>query len=223
MPVPFEMALICLNNGVKKQTIMKKSIYYTGSAIVAAIALAAGVFASEKSTSKPDAKSEEMMKKAEARSAPGPGHKLLDPLVGEWNAEVKMWMSPDAPPTQNKGTARSTWAMKGRFLQQEFNGEFMGKPFRGLSFIGYDNVKEKYSNVWLDDMSTTMVTSEGEADKAGKVFTFEGSYACAMTGEKDKHAKQVFRIINRDKHIFEMHDPARGANSKTMEITYTRK
>jgi hypothetical protein len=198
---------------------------YIGSTLVIVGTFAAGlVLAENKSASKKsDPKMEEMMKKAEAAGAPSAAHKALEPLVGEWNAEVKLWMAPDAPPTVSKATAKSTWAMKGRFVREEFNGEFMGKPFNGMSFTGYDNTKEKYSSVWIDDMSTTMVTTEGEADKAGKVITLEGSYACAMTGEKEKPAKQVYRIISRDKHIFEMHDPRLGANSKTMEITYTRK
>ena len=71
-------------------------------------------------------------------------------------------------------------------------------------------------------MSTTMVTAEGDADTEGKVLTFGGNYACAMTGEKNKATTQIYRILSRDKHVFEMRDPAQG-DSKTMEITYTRK
>ena len=108
-------------------------------------------------------------------------------------------------------------------MQEEFSGEFMGKPFHGISLTGYDNVRQKYRSVWVDDMSTTMVTSEGDADTAGKVFTFGGDYACAMTGEKHKKSTLIHRIISKDKHVFEMHDPAQGNNSKRMEITYTRK
>ena len=204
---------------------MKNRIHHIGCTAIIAATLAAGiVLASDKASSqKLDPKTEEMMKKAEAGGQPGTPHKALDPLVGDWNAEVKMWMDPAAPPTTTKATAKSTWAMKGRFVQQEFNGEFMGKPFRGLSFTGYDNVKQKYNSVWIDDMSTTMMNSEGDADQAGKVLTFDGSYACPVTGEKEKAAKQIYRIISRDKHVFEMHDPTKGANTKTMEITYTRK
>jgi len=204
---------------------MKHSIRYTYPALVVAGVLIAGLaLANDKvSSQKLDPKMEEMMKKAEAACTPGDAHKLLEPLVGDWNAEVKMWMTPDAPPTITKGTAKSTWTLKDRFVQQEFSGEFMGKPFRGISFTGYDNVRQKYRSVWIDDMSTTMVTSEGDANTGGKVITFGGSYACAMTGEKHKATKQIYRILSRDKHVFEMHDPSKGDNSKTMEITYTRK
>jgi hypothetical protein len=204
---------------------MKQTIRYSNLGIVLAGALIAGwALADEKDSSqKLDPKMEELMKKAEAACTPGPAHKALEPLVGDWNAEVKMWMEPDGPPTISKGSAKSTWALKDRYVQEEFSGEFMGKPFRGISFTGYDNVRQKYRSVWLDDMSTTMVTSEGEADDGGKVITLGGDYACALTGERHKQTKQILRIVSRDKHVFEMHDPARGESSKTMEITYTRK
>jgi len=55
------------------------------------------------------------------------------------------------------------------------------------------------------------------------VITLEGKYDCPVTGEKDKASKLIYRIISRDKHVFEMHDPSKGDKSKTMEITYTRK
>ena len=176
------------------------------------------------SPQKVDPKTEELMKKAEALGKPGSAHKTLEPLVGNWTVEVKMWMAPDAPPEVTKGTAKSSWIMDGRYVQEEFSGQFMGKPFRGIGLMGYDNVKQKYSNVWIDDMSTAMVISEGDAGEGGRVITFGGSYACAMTGEKNKAVKQVYRIVSRDKHIFEMYDPSRGKgeSAKTMEITYTR-
>ena len=58
--------------------------------------------------------------------------------------------------------------MNGRFVQPEFTGEFMGKPFRGVSLTGYDNTKQKYNSVWIDDMHTSMFTSEGKAKTATK-------------------------------------------------------
>jgi hypothetical protein len=111
----------------------------------------------------------------------------------------------------------------GRFVREEFKGEFMGQPFIGVSFTGYDNIRQKYNSVWIDDMSTTMVTSEGTSSADGKAITFEGTYSCAMTGESHKASKQIIRILSHDKHVFEMHDPTLGDKSKTLEITYTRR
>lgn len=201
---------------------MKQMIRYSCVAAAAAGMFAAGLVLADDKPAQTSSNMEEMMKKAEAAATPGAAHRKLAPLVGEWKAEVKCWMAPDAPPTLTTGAAKTSWIMNGRFIQQEFKGEFMGKPFRGMSFTGYDNVRGKYNSVWIDDMSTTMFTSEGEADAEGKVLTFSGNYSCAMTGEKHKTAKQIYRIVSQDKHIFEMHNPDKTGDSKTMEITYTR-
>jgi hypothetical protein len=203
---------------------MKHIMQCSCSALVVGTLAVGLALASEKSDSKKtDPKMEEMMKKVEAAGKPGAEHKALEPLVGDWNAEVKMWMAPDAPPNVTKGSAKSKWILGGRFVQQEFKGEFMGKPFQGIGLTGYDNMKKKYNSFWVDDVSTAMFVSEGGAEQAGKAITLEGKYDCAMTGEKDKPSKQVVRIVSRDKHVYEMYDPSQGPNAKTMEITYTRK
>jgi len=209
----------------KRKRIMKPILRCTCPMLVLTTVLAArlALAADPASSGAAGPTPEEMMKKVEAAGAPGPAHALLEPLVGDWNAEVKMWMGPGEPPTTSKATARCTWTLNKRFVQQEFNGEFMGKPFRGLSLTGYDNVRQKYNTVWVDDMSTTMAISEGDPDAAGKVITFTGTYACPVTGEKHKTSRQVYRILGRDQHVFEMHDPSLGEHSKTLEITYTRR
>ena len=99
-----------------------------------------------------------------------------------------------------------------------------GNEHRGLEpLVGYDNLKKKSVNSWVDDMSTAIFTAEGTSDDGGKTIVFESTADCPMTGEKDAPVKQVLRILGPDKHIFEMHDPRRGENSRKMEITYTRK
>lgn len=203
---------------------MKRSIYYLGLALVLAAAFVAGLAqADDQATPAADPQKAAAAKQMEVAIAPGAAHKALEPFVGEWTAEVKAWMAPSQPPTVSKGTAKATWILDGRYVQEEFSGDFMGQPFRGMSLTGYDNVRGKYRSMWVDNMSTTIVTSEGDLDATGKVLTFNGDYACAMTGEKNKQTKMISRIVNKDKHIFEMHDPSLGANSKVMEITYTRK
>lgn len=194
---------------------------YICTAVIVAGTLIASFALAEDASQKTDPGMEEMIKKAEAAGTPGAAHKALEPLVGNWTAEVKSWITPGAPPTVSQATAKSTWVMNGRFVQQEFTGDFMGKPFRGVGLTGYDDTKKKYSNVWIDDMHTSMFTSEGEGEN--NVITLEGGYDCPITDRKDLPMKQVLLIVSQDKHVFEMHDPTKGSDSKTMEITYTRK
>src|SRR5262247_1840807 len=114
---------------------MKQHIRYAGAALAVAATIVVSLVLAEDKPAAPkiDPQMEEMMKKAEALCTPGPAHQVLESLVGDWTAEVKMWMTPDAPPTISKGTAKNTWTLKGRFVQQEFSGEFMVKPFHGIS------------------------------------------------------------------------------------------
>src|SRR5215208_885836 len=167
---------------------------------------------------------EEMLKKWQEVAEPGPAHKKLEPLVGEWEVESRFWFAgPDAPATETKGTSKCQWILGGRFLQEEFTGELMGKPFRGLGTTGYDNFKKKYVGTWIDNMGTAIMYSEGTADAEGKTFTLLAKMDDPMTGAKDKQIKSVVRILSPDKHNFEMHDLSLGPKSKMAEITYTRK
>jgi hypothetical protein len=168
-----------------------------------------------------DVGQEEMMKKVEAAGTPGPAHKALQPLVGDWKAEVKCWMDPSAPPQVSQGTAKASWAFDGRFLQEDFRGQMMGKPFTGRTLLGFDNTKQTFNSVWLSDTQTSMFTSEGKGDSGNKVITLEGRTSCPATGRKDIPMKTVYRVISPDKHVLEMFDGSKG-NAKTMEITYVR-
>jgi len=168
---------------------------------------------------KPGADKQEMQKKVEAAGTPGPAHKALEALAGNWNAEVKSWMEPGGPPHVSQGTAKTAWILRGRFLEEEFHGEMMGKPFAGRSWMGYDNTRQTFNTVWVSDTQTSIFTSEGKGANGNKVITLEGKASCPATGRKDIPMKTVFRVLSPDKHVFEMFNDG----ARTMEITYTRK
>ena len=172
---------------------------------------------------KSDAEKQEMQKKMEAAGTPGPAHKALEAFVGNWKAEVKCWCEPGGSPKVSQGTAKASWILKGHFLEEEFQGEMMGKPFTGRSLMGYDNIKQTFNTVWVSDMQTSILTSEGKGENGNKVITLEGKSNCPATGRKDIPMKTVFRVLSPDKYVFEMFDGSKGENAKTMEITYTRK
>jgi hypothetical protein len=164
---------------------------------------------------------QEMMKRMELAGTPGPAHKALEAIVGNWKAEVKCWMDPGGAPNVSHATAKAKWIMNGRFIEEDFQGEMMGRPFHGRNLMGYDNTKQTFNSVWLDDLHTSIFTSEGKGENANTVITLEGRATCPATGQKDIPMKQVLRVISPAKHVFEMFDGSKG-NAKTMEITYTR-
>ena len=97
---------------------------------------------------------QEMMKKMQEFMTPGENHRVLDALVGNWDFTIKSWMSVDAPPEESTGTSQIVWDLDGHFLKETVQGSMMGKPFSGLGYVGYDNLKKEYESIWLDNMST---------------------------------------------------------------------
>ena len=163
---------------------------------------------------------QEIQRKMEAAATPGRAHKALEPLVGSWKAEVKCWQKADGPPEVSQATARTRWILNGHYLEEEFNGEMMGKRFTGRSLLGFDNTKQKFNMLWISDMQTSMFFTEGKGENDNKVITLEGTTDCPRTGQRDLPMRTIFRVLTPDKHVFEMYDGSR--NAKTMEITYTR-
>ncbi len=166
-----------------------------------------------------DAKMAEMMQ----LSSPGEQHKNLEPLVGNFNLVVRMWMDPKAKPEESKAAATSKWIMNGRYVQSDVKGTSMGQPFEGMNIMGYDNLKGEYQASWIDNMTTGMMTSHSTYDAMTKTFNETGSYSCAMTGIKDRPFRGTIKLVDANNHIYTMyHNGADGKEYKAMEITYTR-
>jgi hypothetical protein len=199
---------------------MKKIITVCIILLVATLA-----FAQEQGKTPPS--QEDMMKMMamyEKLAAPGPQHAELAKLAGDWNVVSKMWMDPKQPPMETKGTSSGKMILGGRFLQTEFNGEMMGKPFIGVGIEGYDNYKQKYVMMWIDNTGTMLTTTEGTASADGKVITYLGKMDDAMMNIKDKTIKYVATIIDDKSNKFEIFDGVGTPNEiKIMEMNYTKK
>ncbi len=165
---------------------------------------------------------QEMMKKFQEFSTPGENHHVLDPLIGKWDFSIKSWMSADAPPEESTGTSEIAWDLDGHFVKQTVSGSMMGKPFNGMGFIGYDNLKKEYESIWIDNMSTGMMKGSGKWDAAAKALTSSGTFSCPLVGG-DRTSREVTTIVDADHFTHEMYSPgADGKEFKMMEIRYTR-
>jgi len=110
----------------------------------------------------------------------------------------------------------------GRYLHGDFSGSFMGKPFKGHGLWAYDRFKQKYVSLWIDDMSTMVMISEGTADSSGKVITVTGKCPDPATG-KELTMKQVLTVTDNDHHTYESYQSQDGKDEvKCVTIKYTR-
>jgi hypothetical protein len=169
----------------------------------------------------PDEKA--MMEAMTKAATPGEPHKKLEVMVGTFDTKVKMWMDPSKPPEESTGTSENRWVLGNRYVQQTYEGTFMGQPFSGLGYTGYDNITKKYTGTWMDSASTAMMNMTGKADTEGKVMTFNGTVNDPMTGKACKINSKV-TVADNDHHTMEMWGPdPSGKVYKMMEITYARK
>lgn len=162
-----------------------------------------------------------MMKMMEL-GTPGPAHKVLEPMIGTWKAEVKHWMEPGAQAEASTGTSTTKWILQDHYLETTFAGDMMGMPFEGRGVCGYDNAKKKYFSTWIDSMSTACMVSEGSFDPATKSLSYSGQAPDCMTG-KIVTMRSVTKMTDADHMTMEMYSPGPdGKEYKAMEIAYTR-
>ncbi|MCL4740907.1 MAG: DUF1579 family protein [Phycisphaerales bacterium] len=161
-----------------------------------------------------------MMEEIKKLATPGKPHEQLAQLAGTWKAEAKFWMGPE--PTIEYGRCVYEVVLGGRFLRSHYTMSFMGEPFEGIGFMGYDNFKREYVSVWFDTMRSGAWIQTGHADDAGTTITIEGVAESPMGKSQ---MRNVWKIESKDRHVLEFHepDPANpGEWHMTGVITYTR-
>ena len=198
-----------------------------GMAVLAAALCAPAAFAQDDAakTAEPkmSADTQAMMEAWQKAATPGAQHKQLgDQFVGTWDTRMTAWMDPSAPPVTSTGKAVNTAVFGGRQVRMDFTGEFMGQPFEGVGFSGYDNTRGKYTSTWTDNMSTGVMMSNGDYDAATKTYTFHSEMADPMNKGKMIPIRETLRIIDADHHVMEMYEPKDGKEVKTMSLEYSR-
>lgn len=164
----------------------------------------------------------EMMEAMQASMTPGEAHQRLNPMVGSFDVAMKMWMAPESEAVEGGGTGEHKWVLGGRFLAQTYQGSFMGMPFDGIGYMGYDNIQKKYVSTWIDSMGTGIMTGEGSYKQDG-VFEFWAQYPDPVSGGMTKF-REVLKIESDDTHTLTMFIVgADGQEFQNMEIRYTRK
>jgi hypothetical protein len=151
-------------------------------------------------------------------------HKALERFLGDWDVEMRMWMTPGGPPATSKGTGSWTWLYEGKWLQGDVDVPMMGMRVRQRTVLGYDNFKRKYVSSAVNSMETALRHAEGNFGKEPSVLWMYGAVDEYMTGEHDKTAALVYRFDGPDRITLEIHDLSIGLeNAKVLEFVFTRR
>jgi hypothetical protein len=186
--------------------------------LTAALLRAAEETAAAKKQPSAEEQTAAMMKAA----TPGPEHQKLKTFEGKFTADVTAMDPTTGKEEKSTGTMKNEMILGGRYLKQDYSGTMMGMPFHGGGLVGFDNMKKKYTMLWVDEMSTQMMVSEGTADESAKTITFMCTVDCPLDNSK-KTMKQVVTMTDDDHHTYEMYDVgADGKENKVLTIKYTR-
>jgi hypothetical protein len=93
--------------------------------------------------------------KAEPRSAPGAGQKLLEQFAGEWHV-AKAFYPRTGAPVRSEGHCRQTMIHDGRFLESDFVFEQNGTKSTGKGIIGFETETGLFTSFWTDSRRTRM-------------------------------------------------------------------
>lgn len=167
------------------------------------------------------AQDEAMMKAWEEYKTPGEMHKMMERSVGEWTADITMWMDPTQPPTKSEGVSVVESILGGRYFQTKHTGDFMGMQMNGIELSGYDNAKKKFFSTWIDNFGTGIMYLEGTYDAASKTIHLSGTSVDPMGNEVK--VREIITLIDEDNTMFEMFMGEGDQEFKSMEIKFTRK
>ena len=130
----------------------------------------------------PDMEMSAEMEAMAKAGAPGEHHQYLNRMIGEWEGTFRMWMGPGAPTMEMPGTVTRDWVLDGRYIRETVDSEGPWGKFRGIGYMGYNNIDGQYEFIWMDNMSTAIMFETGTYDPDSKVLTTRGSHRDPASG-----------------------------------------
>lgn len=147
---------------------------------------------------------------------PGPEHKRLHELEGEWDAVMTM----NGQEVKAKAVYRTI--CNGMWMESDFEGDLGGLAFTGHGLDGYDLNKKKYVGVWVDSMSSAPMHMEGNYDPETKLLVMTGE-SPGPNGQPQKF-KTTTETKDKDHFIFTMlMVTPTGEEQPAFTIDYTRR
>lgn len=154
---------------------------------------------------------------------PGEHHKYLDATIGEWDTVVRFAMEPGTPMMESKGTVKREWVLDGHYVREEVDADFMGQAFRGLAYLGYNNLDGQYEIIWMDSHSTPIMFETGTYNPDTKTMSMRSRHRNPATG-KMISASATWNMSNPDRHTMTGHAiDENGREFKNFEGVFERK
>jgi len=151
-----------------------------------------------------------------------PEHGFLERLSGRWNTSVRLWPSAaDTHAVAASGRSVTHMALGGRYLVEEDTMSVPDKSYLTLAILGFDNLKHKYVETWMDNRSTGLLELTGAVNDSGDVLTMQGE-RMDPKGGKSKMSF-IYHSLNGNFRTLEIWETrGTGKPRRTLELVYTR-
>jgi Protein of unknown function (DUF1579) len=123
----------------------------------------------------PEADLEQQVSAQEAASQPGPMHKKIEPLIGDWQTSVTRIAPNGTEVPGGSGVTRVRSLFGGRYQRWDAVMDIGGKSRETTGWLGYDRNVQEYQLSMITSFSSGMGIYRGQGDlaKDGIVFLFE--------------------------------------------------
>ena len=160
-----------------------------------------------------------MLKLGEKLATPNKNHLFLKKLTGDWVTTSSIMDMPE-----EFGTSTNEMIFGDRFLESSYGGTFMGVKYTGRMTVGFDNYKNKFVEVFIDTLGTSMRTAEGMLDRTKTTLSLWGTMDEWMTDEHDKPVLYRYSVIDDNHFVLEVHDLGIvGGESRVITVKFERK
>ena len=159
---------------------------------------------------------------AKDSKALGPEHAQLAKFIGAWDVACTFWAKEGEPPVSSTGRANYTPIFDGRYIREDFTGEFMGKPFIGVGTLGFDRAAGHYVSVWYDNAGTGIMHATALPGLAGDDLSFEGVGVCQETQE-EQTMRHVLHWESGERFTLSFFKGDGADEEQTMELVYSRR
>lgn len=148
----------------------------------------------------------EQMQAMAEKGKPGPAHRELASLEGEWTQEVT-YNAGTPKPLKAHGTAMNRMILGGRFLLSERTSRVSGEnPMPALnidamSIYGFDRRTDEYTIVELDTTGTYWVSAAGRP-KEDKTIVMSGESLDDHAGSREmRKYDMVLQFVDADTYV----------------------
>jgi hypothetical protein len=192
-----------------------KTVYFSFIVCIACFLISPAIMGQD------NANMEEQQQKAWMEyMTPGKAHEMMAKNIGEWKTETRFWMG-EGEPTVSEGKSVNEMILGGRYLQSKYSGTAWGMQVEGMMLIGYDNITNEYTSIWIDNLGTGTAVAKGKMDEAANTINWNGTMVEPSTKQEMKY-KEMTKFIDDNHYTTEMFIEQDGKEVKIMEINFSR-